>query len=198
MVLAAILIPFLLFEREMTAWSLSVARAAADKPLLLGAILAALLAADVVLPIPSSVLSVLGGAMLGFAAGTAAIWCGMSAGCLVGYAIGRSAGHVFSYRIVDEGELERGRKTLAGASGAGLLVTRAIPVLAEGAVLGAGLARYPLGRFALLTSLANLAVAAAYAAIGAFAMETGAFLLLFAALIAVPVIGWLSWTWVKK
>ncbi len=49
----------------------------------------------------------------------------------------------------------------------------------------------PLGRFTWLTGLSNAAIAVVYAGVGAYALETSAFLLAFAASMLVP--GLLMW-----
>lgn len=197
LVFAFILIPFLLFEAQLTALMREAVLAARGHAAAAGAVIALVLAGDVLLPVPSSLVSSLAGALLGFWGGVLAIWSGMSAGCLLGYWVGRGAGHGLMRRIVGEGEVARARTMLLGAGGAALVVTRAVPVLAETLVIGAGAARMPLRPFLLLTGLANLAVALAYAAIGAWALSEGSFLLLFLGLAAVPALGWIVWTRVR-
>ncbi len=191
---AFILIPFFLLEDRVVAAALSAMEAARGHPLLAGGMIVALLAGDIVLPVPSSLVSTLAGAALGFWGGVLVIWLGMSAGCLLGYGLGRRAGRGVMIRIVGEHELERARTLLAGSGGVALVLTRAVPVLAETMVLGAGAAKMPLAPFLILTGAANLAVALAYAAIGALALSTGSFFLFFFGLAALPGIGWLLWT----
>jgi len=197
LVFAFILIPFLLFEAQLTVLMREAVLAARGHVAAAGVVIALVLAGDVLLPVPSSLVSSLAGALLGFWGGVLAIWSGMSAGCLLGYGVGRGAGHGLMRRIVGEGEVARARAVLLGAGGLALVVTRAVPVLAETLVIGAGAARMPLRPFLLLTGLANLAVALAYAAIGAWALSEGSFLLLFLGLAAVPALGWIVWTRVR-
>jgi membrane protein DedA with SNARE-associated domain len=97
-------------------------------------------------------------------------------------------------RIVGEGELDRARIALSGAGGLALLLTRGVPVLAETMVLGAGAVKMPFGPFLAITGAANLAVALAYAAVGALALSNGSFFLFFLGLAVLPGIGWLAWT----
>jgi len=191
--LAFVLIPFLLLEDRIAAALADVLAAARAHALLAGAVIALSLVGDILLPVPSSVVSSFAGAALGFWSGALTIWLGMTGGCLLGYAVGRGAGRGAMRRIVGEAEVARARAALAGAGGLALVVTRAIPVLAETLVLGAGAARMPLAPFLLLTGSANLAVAIAYSAIGALALSEGSFLLLFGGLAALPAFGWLLW-----
>lgn len=193
LVLAFILIPFLLLERPIAALMEEALMAARGHAVLAGAIIVLILAVDILLPVPSSLVSGLAGAALGFWGGTFAIWLGMSVGCLFGYALGRGAGHAAMHRIVGAEETERARRLFAGAGGVALIVTRAVPVLAETLVLGAGAARMPLGPFLLLTGAANLAVAFAYAAVGALALSQASILFFFFGLAALPAASWLLW-----
>jgi uncharacterized membrane protein YdjX (TVP38/TMEM64 family) len=191
---AFVLVPFVLLEDRLVAGTVSAMAALRDHPLLSGAAIVLLLATDIVLPVPSSLVSTLAGAALGFWGGVLAIWLGMCAGCLLGYWLGRGAGRVAMVRIVGEDELGRARAALSGAGGLALLLTRGVPVLAETMVLGAGAAKMPFGPFLAITCAANLAVALAYAAVGALALSNGSFFLFFLGLAVVPGLGWLAWT----
>lgn len=152
--LAFILIPFALFDEPMSAWTLE--RIKAD-PRLSFAWIAIALALDVFLPIPSSIVSTVAGTLLGFPLGLLASVTGMTAGSILGYWFGRA--------VVPE---ETGRAfTLQKKYGVwGLLIARAVPVLAEASVMVAGFSRMPFGRFLAVTTLANIAVSAVYAWIG--------------------------------
>lgn len=193
LVLAFILIPFLLLERSIAALMEEALMAARGHAVLAGAIIALILVVDILLPVPSSLVSGLAGAMLGFWGGAFAIWLGMSGGCLLGYGLGRGVGHAAMRRIVGFEETERARRLFAGAGGVALVVTRAVPVLAETLVLGAGAARMPLVPFLFLTGAANLAVALAYAAVGALALSQASILFFFFGLAALPAASWLLW-----
>lgn len=195
---AFVLVPFVLLEDRVVVATVSAMAALRDHPLLSGGAIVTLLATDIVLPVPSSLVSALAGAALGFWGGVLAIWLGMCAGCLFGYALGQSAGRVAMVRIVGEDELRCAREKLSGAGGLALLLTRAVPVLAETMVLGAGAAKMPFGPFLAVTSAANLAVAVAYAAVGALALSNGSFFLFFLGLAVLPGLGWLAWTKARK
>ena len=67
-----------------------------------------------------------------------------------------------------------------------IIVLRPVPVLAEASLVFAGMAGMGGRRFAMLTSCANLGVSAAYAGVGAYAVNAESFLLAFAGSIAVP------------
>lgn len=192
-VLVAIIVPFLLFEDRILAWIPWLLEALRARPAVGASLLVALMAGDVVLPVPSSLVSVSAGAAFGWRAGAAMIWLGMTLGCLFGYALGGSAGRLLMVRLVGEAELARARGLFADAGPLGLVVTRAVPVLAEASLLAAGAARMPFASFLISTSLANAAVAIAYALVGAAAAGAQSFLLLFLGLALVPTVGWTAW-----
>jgi uncharacterized membrane protein YdjX (TVP38/TMEM64 family) len=182
--LAFILIPFVLFEGQFNALSDRVARGDASTWYTAAAI-AALLASDVFLPIPSSLVSAAAGVLLGFWWGTAMIWIGMTGACLIGYAFGARASNA-ARRFVGDDSLKRARALASRYGDLGLVMCRPVPVLAEASVIAAGLVRTPLRRFVLLTTASNFGIAAVYAAIGAMSMQVGSFLLAFLAALAAP------------
>lgn len=125
-----------------------------------------LLASDILLPIPSSVVSTFAGRMLGFWGGAAASWCGMTLGAGLVFALVRFVGRPLARRLAGDEELTR-VDVLAQRFGVMTLVlTRPIPVLAEAAVLLLATTTLAGWRFFAAVALANLGLAAGYAALG--------------------------------
>lgn len=193
LLLAAILIPFLLFERQVTQGLTAAFTAARGHPWIGAGVIVALLAGDVILPVPSSLVSAFAGAAYQWGLGAAIIWIGMCLGCIAAYALGRSAGRFLAMPVVGEAELARANRLFDNAGPAMLIVARAVPVLAEASALAAGAARMPFAPFMIATSVANAGIAIAYAATGAAAASSGSFLIVFIGLAAVPAIGWAVW-----
>jgi membrane protein DedA with SNARE-associated domain len=108
-----------------------------------GAIGGGLLAVDVLLPIPSTLVGTLLGARLGFAPGWLWGWGGLVLGNLAGYAAGR-----LLLARPDVAFSERPTAAL-------LFVTRPVPVLAEALVIAAGAGRLPWRTFLMVSVLAN-------------------------------------------
>jgi uncharacterized membrane protein YdjX (TVP38/TMEM64 family) len=181
---AAIIIPFLLFEprfEQLGAWLMSGKAPGWTS----ASIITGLLALDVFLPVPSSLVSTGAGLLLGFWRGASVIWIGMILGCAIGYAFGaRAAGA--ARRLVGADSLARASRVMDRYGAWALVVCRPIPVLAESTVVFAGLVRSPLAPFIWLTTLSNLGIAIAYAAVGAFSMRAGSFLWTFIGAIALP------------
>jgi uncharacterized membrane protein YdjX (TVP38/TMEM64 family) len=181
---ALIIIPFILFEKQFEALGTWLAEGHAAGGLA-ASIIAALLALDVFLPVPSSIVSTGAGVLLGFWRGVAVIWIGMTIGCLIGYAFGAKAAGA-ARRLVGDDGLARANHIMERHGNWALVVSRPIPVLAESSVVFAGIVRSPIRPFVWMTTLSNLGIALAYAAVGAFSMEMQSFLLAFAAALALP------------
>lgn len=182
---AAIIIPFAIWGDQFEAYGARLLHDATPS-VALATTLVALLAGDLVLPVPSSLLAVGTGAVFGIVGGTALITLGLSIGAWVGYEVGRSAGQAGVARWVDDAQRER-LEAFAAKRGLGLLVAlRAVPVLAEASVVVAGSSGMPRGRVLLSTTLANLMVATIYAAAGSIASDTGSLELAAMAGVGVP------------
>ena len=180
--LAAILIPFFLWEDAIRIWFADLVTSSRGRPAVAAAMVG-LLAADIVLPVPSSLVSTAAGGLLGFAWGTIASWLGMTAGSLIGYALGR---YTPANRWLTRDDMERLDRAKSRFGDWLVIVFRSVPVLAEASAVFAGLSRMPVGRFVLLAGLANFAISAIYAATGAFAVATSSFLYAFFGAIALP------------
>jgi uncharacterized membrane protein YdjX (TVP38/TMEM64 family) len=145
-----------------------------------------LLGADIVLPVPSSLVSTAAGAFLGFLPGLAASVLGMTLCSQVGYWLGRTSGLALARCLVAAGDIERAAHYLETRGDWALAAARAVPVLAEASVFVAGALGIGPARFLAVTLLANLAISAVYCAVGAAALESRSFLLAFAGATIVP------------
>ena len=187
---ALIIIPFIVFEKQFEALGTWLAEGHASG-WTSASIIAALLALDVFLPVPSSIVSTGAGVLLGFWRGAAVIWIGMTIGCAIGYVFGVKAAAA-ARKLVGAGDLARANAIMERHGNWALVVCRPIPVLAESSVVFAGLVRSPVRPFIWMTTLSNLGIALAYAAVGAFSMEVQSFLLTFAAALALPGVAMLA------
>jgi uncharacterized membrane protein YdjX (TVP38/TMEM64 family) len=185
LLLAIILVPFFLFEDGMNAWVASRLQAGTP-PVVTAAMIVCLLALDVFLPVPSSIVSTAAGALLGFTAGMAASTMGMTLGCMLGYWCGRRFGLPVVRRFVSERDLSEVTGQFCRGAEWALATTRPVPVLAEASALVAGLSTVPFWKYMLITSLANAGISAVYCAVGANALHSGSFLYAFLGAIALP------------
>lgn len=180
-ILASLLIPITPFvitgelpgERWLSATDANALRFAATG--------AALLAADVVLPIPSSIIGTLMGARLGLASGWPWVWFGLTLGNVIGY----GAGRLLLARV---GAPVPQEPTLLV-----LLISRPVPVLAEASTFVAGASKTPWWPFLVVCASGNALYALALTGNGAALLPTalaGPGLILP---LALPVVAWLIW-----
>jgi len=186
LILAFILIPFFLFGDRIGVWTQNLLDFASERSALVAVTLGMLLAIDILLPVPSSVVSTAAGLFLGFAGGTMTSLVGMTMSCTVGFWLGLRFGRPIASRMVGSSELQRLERISRQVGDWVIVVARPVPVLAEASVLLAGMSRMPTYRFMLLTTLSNLGISLVYAAIGALSATLNSFLLAVAASILVP------------
>jgi membrane protein DedA with SNARE-associated domain len=144
-----------------------------------------LLALDVFLPVPSSIVSTAAGVFLGFVGGVGVIWLGMMAGCVLGYAVG-ARGSGAARRLVGQEGLARAGRLFERYGDATILLCRPVPVLAEASVVFAGLVKSAFGPFVRLTAISNLGIALGYAAFGAYSLRLDSFLIAFLGALLLP------------
>ncbi len=133
------------------------------------AVIVGLLATDVLLPIPSSIISTLAGSQLGVAWGTAAVWLGMTLGASIGFVIAKRWGHAVALHFTKEDDLDRLEHLTSLYGSTVLILFRAVPVLAEASVLLVGIHGLAWRRFLPPIALSNLGIALAYAKFGEYA-----------------------------
>jgi len=138
---------------------------------LTAAAVAGVLATDILLPIPASMVSTFAGSQLGVWLGTAASWLGMTAGAVIGFALARAWGSPLAERFSGPGELARMQRLSTRFGPLVLVLCRALPLLAEASVLLLGVHRLPWRKFLPAVMLSNLGVSAAYAGLGDLAAQ---------------------------
>jgi uncharacterized membrane protein YdjX (TVP38/TMEM64 family) len=184
-VLGLVTLPFVLAGEPIEVRSMDWLWAAAGHPRLAASMVVALLVADILLPIPSSVVSTTGGVLLGFTGGFVASLAGTTGGAVAAYWLGRSAGP-WTRRVAKDSGSRELNDALRRHGDWLIVASRPIPVLAESIPLFAGMTRMSFARFFCLATLANIGMSAIYAFVGAFAADVNSFLLAFAAAVVVP------------
>lgn len=185
-ILLALLIPIIPFaiigELPGERWL----SASDDNALLFGLSGMALLAADVLLPIPSSIVGTMLGARLGFIPGW--MWCWL--GLMIGNAIGYFTGRLLLARFAPD--IPRTPTLVL------LFISRPIPVLAEALTFTAGAEKMKFSQFFWAILVGNGLYSVALTGNGAALLPdslTGPGLILPMLL---PVAGWLIWRWMEK
>jgi len=155
-----------------------------------------LLAADLVLPIPGTVvMSALGlvyGALLGgFFAAAGSILAG-----LCGYGLGRLIGEKAARKLLGDRDFERGRLLFSRGGGWVVALSRAIPILPEALSCTAGLVRMPFHRFLAALACGSVPVGFLFAWIGAVGRDAPGWAIAFS--IGVPALLWLGARRIKR
>lgn len=155
-------------------------------PPLLAALEVGVLAADLLLPVPSSMVATLGGASLGPAVGTLCAWAGMTIGAAIGWWLGRTtAGRSLeSLDATDRAALARQQRRLGPLL---VVLTRPLPLVAEATALFAGAAGMPLQTFLAAAAGGNLAIAFAWSLAGTLGREADSLPWVLVASLAAPV-----------
>ena len=144
----------------------------------------ALLVADALLPVPSSLVMISLGALYGAALGTALAFAGRLGMGLVGLALGRAgAPYVMKLIGAPRGDHAGGLVERWGAFS--IIVSRPVPLLAEAVVLAAGAARLPWRRALSAVAVGSLPEAVAYGGVGAAAASATEGALVWLAFLAV-------------
>jgi len=150
----------------------------------------ALLAGDVLLPVPSSAVMVLNGSVFGPVAGALLSLVGSEASALLGYAIGRRGGPALA-RVASPAARERVARLVQERGALAIAVTRPIPVIAETAAILAGAAGMRLPRLAAAAAIGSAPPALAYALVGAYAERFDAELAVLGAVLLLAALYWL-------
>lgn len=126
-----------------------------------------LLALDILLPIPSSIIMATMGNLFGIAMGALLSYTGMMLSCLLGYGIGRLWGAKWM-KSADPEKQKRSIQILEKWGGFALIVTRPIPVLSESVVVLSGIKKMPLKTVFVTCSIGLLPTSIFYALVGAY------------------------------
>jgi len=161
-------------------------------PPTLAALEVGVLAADLLLPVPSSMVATLGGAHLGFVVGTACAWLGMTLGAMAGWCLGRvsSRARLAQLDPADRARVEMRQRRYGPLA---VVISRPVPLLAEAAALMAGATGMTCRDFLLASGGGNLAVAAVWSLAGVLGREADSVQwVLVASLVLPAALAWLG------
>lgn len=181
------IVPFL-WLGESFEQSLLKALREPSSPEVVGVWVFGLLAADMFLPVPSSAVITYAGGTLGLVPATLVSWLGLSAGAIGGFGLARVFGETLARRFSETADVTRMSDFTRRHGPVALILTRALPILAEACVLMLGASRLSWRRFlpALLGS--NLALALTYSACGVWFRESSSLPIAIVASGAIPLI----------
>jgi uncharacterized membrane protein YdjX (TVP38/TMEM64 family) len=148
-----------------------------------------LLVADVLLPVPSSLVMVAHGALFGVLKGTLLSLAGSVGAALFGFALGRRGGPLVR-RLVTEEERARADDLLRRWGVLAIVVTRPVPLLAETVAIIAGTSTLGWWSTALAALLGSLPPALLYAVSGAAVANLQSTTLVFVLVIIIAGLVW--------
>lgn len=151
-----------------------------------------LLAADMFLPVPSSAVITYAGGTLGLVQATLVSWIGLSLGAAGGFGLARLFGETIARRFSESQDAARMSDFTRRHGPVALILTRALPILAEACVLMLGAGRLSWRRFLLPMLITNLLLAFTYSACGAWFRESASFPLVIVVSGAVPLLAALA------
>jgi len=149
-----------------------------------------LLVADVLLPVPASLVMIAHGALFGVVGGTVLSLVGAVGAALFGFALGRRGGPLLD-RLVPLDERRRADGLLQEWGDLAIIVTRPVPILAETLSILAGASPMSWGRMVLATLAGSVPAALIYALAGATARSLDNVALVFGLVIGIAGLFWL-------
>lgn len=150
-----------------------------------------LLAIDIFIPVPSSIVMVLSGAAFGVWWGALLAFLGSIGGEWLGFELARRYGASWFARFIgDEDERRRLNRILATHGAAAVVVTRALPIVMETMSVVAGLSAMTRRTFLLASAIGTAPIVLVYAYAGAASRETGSLVPAIVILMAVAAGGW--------
>jgi uncharacterized membrane protein YdjX (TVP38/TMEM64 family) len=148
-----------------------------------------LLIADVLLPVPSSLVMVAHGALFGVALGTLLSLLGSVGAAVFGFAIGRRGGKLLE-RVVTREERTRADYLLSRWGALAIIVTRPVPLLAETVAIMAGASSLSWSKIVLAAFAGSLPPALLYALTGAAVANFKSTALMFGVVLLVAGFFW--------
>ena len=156
------------------------------------AVVFGLLAVDIFIPVPSSIVMILSGAAFGVVWGSLLAFAGSIGGEWLGFELARKYGTALSTRFIgDAQERRRLNDALATHGAAAIAVTRALPVVMETMSLVAGLSTMRRSTFLIASAIGTAPIVVVYAYAGAKSRETGSLVPAIVILMAVAAAGWI-------
>ncbi|TAG10857.1 MAG: DedA family protein [Verrucomicrobia bacterium] len=125
-----------------------------------------LLASDLFLPIPATVIISALGIVYGTVLGGLIGGLGLMVAGMIGYTLGRCATERFARRWLGDHDFEKGRLFFAKNGGWAVAISRALPTLPEVISCTAGIVRMSLPKFMIALACGSLPMGLVFAAIG--------------------------------
>jgi uncharacterized membrane protein YdjX (TVP38/TMEM64 family) len=163
-----------------------------------GAIGTALLIADVVLPVPSSLIMIAYGALFGIVGGASVSLVGSLGAAMAGYAIGRCAGPPLLRSVCSEAEHARADRFVRRWGALAVAASRPVPLLAETVAIAAGASSLGVTRTLIWAAVGSVPGAVLYAVAGSAGASAPSGLLVFGLVLVVATVLWMGGRRIEK
>jgi uncharacterized membrane protein YdjX (TVP38/TMEM64 family) len=150
-----------------------------------------LLVVDLFLPIPSSVVMVLSGAVFGVTKGAALSMLGAMGRSILGFELARRYGRSGAARLLGDREISSLERTFDRYGAGAVFMTRPLPIVQETMSVIAGLSAMRRGPFLLATIAGTIPEVVLYAYAGSVSRETGSMAPALLILVTLAGIGWM-------
>lgn len=150
-----------------------------------------LLIADVLLPVPSSLVMIAHGALFGVVFGTLLSLLGSVGAAVFGFAVGRRGGKLLD-RVGTREERLRADQLLARWGTLAVIVTRPVPLLAETVAIMAGASSLGWANVIVASLAGSLPAALLYALTGAAVVNLQSTTLMFGAVLLIAGLFWIA------
>ncbi len=144
-----------------------------------------ILTADILLPVPSSIVMYMNGYVLGIVAGASVSFTALLIGSLIGYYLGQ-----FTSMGLKAKKEERANAFLQKYGAMAILITRGIPVLSESICVVCGYNKMPLKQYVLMNVIGYLPLCVLYASFGNAGYDSHNFILSFGLSLLVSAAFW--------
>lgn len=155
-----------------------------------------LLVVDIVLPVPSSVVMTLSGAILGFWTGGIVSLTGAMLAAFIGFFGCRWGGRRVFARMVGEQDIEKVRAWFEDYGVVAIILSRPVPMLTEILSCLAGLSNVKPVTFTLAAVLGTVPVCLVFSWFGS--MRSNGLMPAVWVSVTIPAIGWVFTRWVKR
>ena len=155
-----------------------------------------LLVADLLLPIPGTVVMSALGVVYGFWLGGVLAAVGSMLAGILGYGVGRFFNEDFAKRWLGEKDFEKGRSLFRGGGAWVVAMSRALPILPEVLACMAGLLRMPFGKFCLALACGSVPMGFLFAWIGTVGRTNPEWGLAYS--LGIPALLWATAVFIRK
>jgi len=183
-IVSIIIITFLLFD-NMEAFFTNLLQQASDNIKTYTAVSFLVLASDILLPVPSSIVMFTNGYILGTLYGAALSFISLMTGSVIGYYLGKFTSLGFKSKADD-----KANNIVARYGALSILITRGIPVLAETICIICGFNKMPFKKYMIYNVAGYVPLCLLYSFCGSIGYDKNIFLISFGCSILISAFFW--------